>query len=215
MGFKKYEVLVRKNSPVPLDKVIEMFKTEINNIQNENPNEYWAAHIFDLRSLKEFMIFSDVSKEVFDIEGSDYITKEGNVISAVMNLGEKILDVNKTLNEKFDENFEKKVPELENKIQDNVKDLIDKSIKDNINDNLKDIIKNINLDDIPKLRETLNAIHQKIDEVQKNLLAQILNIDESKISNDLIKQLENLEDIDDEDLKKLLNDLSNTKGFTI
>jgi len=91
MGYKKYEVLVRKISKTDIDDVIKIFKKAINTKQESDPDTYWAAGIFDLRTLKEFIIFSDKAAEIFSID-DEYVTKHYEKIPGVMFLGQRITD---------------------------------------------------------------------------------------------------------------------------
>ena len=87
MGYKKYEVLVRKNSTADIDFVIKLFKKSINKKQDSDPDTLWTAEIFDLRTLEKYLIFSDKSAKVFQITADNYRTRDGTVIPAVMYLG--------------------------------------------------------------------------------------------------------------------------------
>jgi len=203
MGFKKYEVLVRKNSEMPLDDVIKTFKKAINEKQDNDPKQYWAAHVFDLRSLKEFMIFSDKSKEVFQIEGSNYDTQDNKKIDAVMDLGEKILNVDKKLNESFDENLNKKLPDIKN------------NFLNDFNNQFPELTKKLKIDNIPNFKDTLNSIHEKISNMEKDIISKVLNMDKNNISDELINELNTLNDLDENTISKLINDLENSKGYTL
>jgi len=220
MGFRKYEVLVRKNSKVDIDNVIEMFKKAVDDKQANDPNTLWAVNIFDLRTLKEYMIFSNKAAETFDIIDK-YKTKDNKEINAVLNLGQKILDVATTIKNGIIKNSDlitniavnqipqiKKVDSIEDKITsmnskllelENIKIEINKSIKEienTFNIKLKDISDIVNKIQKNYQQQTIdNETLQKIEEFMKNNNSEKLNSLQEKINSllELQEKVNNLE----------------------
>ena len=113
MGFRKYEVLVRKNSTADIDYVVKLFKSSINKKQESDPDTLWTAEVFDLRTLDKYLIFSDKSAKTFQITEDNYRTRDGTIIPAVMYLGKSFND---TLKEELKEGLKEEIlKEIETK----------------------------------------------------------------------------------------------------
>ena len=220
MGFKKYEVLVRKNSTIKIDDVMVMFKNAINDKQSKDDTLLWAASIFDLRSLKEYMIFSDKSAETFNINDT-YETNSKEVIPGVMKLGQKIMDVNKTIQNKITEN----------------KDLIDNIVSENgniklIKTKVDDHDKQLNqmkksVEDLNKLKDTFGStkdlVESEIKKLENNIGVKIEDLnklfevlkeqsDENKKENDntnntLKETIQKISDLDKDKLNEIESEL--------
>jgi len=178
MGFRKYEVLIRKNSDAKIDNVIEMFKKAINDKQSQDSTTLWAADIFDLRTLKEFMVFSDKSAKIFDIKEA-YKTENGESVSAVLNLGQRILDVNNTIKNNITKNSDLITDIVMTQIP-NIKNL--NSIQSQVTilqNNLNDIKSSIS-----ELSDIKNEINAKIKEVEDSIGLKLKDV------NDLISNLQ-------------------------
>jgi uncharacterized protein YoxC len=187
MGFKKYEVLVRKNSSAKIDNVIKMFKRAINNKQNSDSKNLWAANVFDLRTLKEYMIFSDKAAKTFNIIDT-YSTKAGEVINGVMKLGQKIMDVEKTIKDGIQKNSDliinivepiiPKVPEIPQDLKDKLAEI----------DNLEQTVTQLNstIEEFNKIKEDVQS---KINTIEQDLgvkvqdITQVLNTLQTKIQD--------------------------------
>ncbi len=196
MGFKKYEVLVRKTSPMDIDNVIEMFKERINEKQKSDPSQLWAAHIMDLRTLKEYFIFSDKSVKAFDIH-EGYETKKKTVVPGVMNLGQKIKDVNEAIKTGLSKN-EDIIKEMFSNFKIN-----EKQLPENLLNNFKDLQSNI--EEFNNIKETLTT---KISTIENTLINKI------KSFNDIVNTVGNMNK-DISDLKSKTINTSNLNPETI
>jgi len=178
MGFRKYEVLIRKNSDAKIDDVIKMFKKAIDDKQSQDDTTLWAANIFDLRTLKEFMIFSDKAAKIFDIEDI-YKTKNNDNINAVLNLGQKILDVNSTVRDN--------IAKSSDLITDMVKTQIP-SIKnlDSMQSHITILENNLNdiKSSLSSIKDIKNEIDSKIKEIEDSFGLKLKDV------NDLISNLQ-------------------------
>ena len=187
MGFKKYEVLVRKISPVDIDNVIEMFKERINEKQKNDPVQLWAAHVMDLRTLREYFIFSDKSVKAFDIH-EGYETKKKTIVPGVMYLGQKIKDVNEAIKTGLTKN-EDTIKEMFSNFKIN-----EKQLPENLLNNFKDLQSSI--EEFTNIKETLTT---KISTIENTLTNKI------KAFNDII----NTVDKDVSDLKSKVTNTTN------
>ena len=97
-SLREFKVMVRKNSDKTMDYLIVKYKRIMNDFQNRDTNKnddgsykfIWYAHIYDLRTLKEYIVFCDYATKLYDIEDS-YKTNGGRIIKGVMYLS-KIVD---------------------------------------------------------------------------------------------------------------------------
>jgi hypothetical protein len=99
-ALREFKVLVRKKSTKTMDYLISKYKRVMNEFQEKKENKkdchykfIWYAHIFDTRTLKEYMVFCDYATKLFEIDDS-YITKDGKIIKGVMYLSEIVDKVN-------------------------------------------------------------------------------------------------------------------------
>lgn len=90
-SLRKFEVMIRQNSNVTIDYVIDKYKRVMNKFQNKDTNKnsdgsfifIWYADIFDSRTNKTWKVFCDYATKLFNIENS-YTTKDGKVIKGVI-----------------------------------------------------------------------------------------------------------------------------------
>ena len=106
-GLREFKVMVRKTSDVTVDYLIVKYKRIMNDFQERDTNKnedgsykfIWYAHIFDTRSLKEYMVFCDYATKLYEIDDS-YTTSGGRTIKGIMYLSEAIDKIN-SLTEKL------------------------------------------------------------------------------------------------------------------
>jgi hypothetical protein len=89
-SIKEFKVLVRKNSTVTYDYLIEKYKRIMNQRQEDKSNIFkgsyiniYYALIIDFRNLQKTYVFCDYATKIYNIS-DNYITSSGSTIEGVM-----------------------------------------------------------------------------------------------------------------------------------